>query len=151
MNERGDALIETALIAPVLLFIGLLATEFGVSAINRSQLSETIRSTVNMELVGVQSSDEIYDGRTIEVKIGEKLKALSSIDLTRSLKVTVRLIDSNNELSAQLPFNTPQGETVLTLRPKEIEVRVRAWAKPLFGNFLTIPPLDEFVTYRLRG
>ena len=74
MNERGDALLETVMIAPVILLIGLVATEFGVSALRRSQLSESIRSTVNRELVNAQDSEDVQEGQQIEFILKEKLK-----------------------------------------------------------------------------
>ena len=83
--------------------------------------------------------------------IGDKLKELSSIDGNKSLEVKVRFGDTPAELDAQLPFFTPQGETIFAPRPKEIEVRVRAYSRTLFGTLLTVPPLDEALTYRLRG
>ena len=151
MNERGDALLETVLIAPVLLLMGLLATEFGISALRRSQLSESIRSTINFELINAKDSEVLQDGRLIEFSLKEKLKNLPSLDEARQLEVEVKLSEPNEGLEVKLPFLSLQGESILANRPKNIEVHVRAYSKPVFKTFLTLPPLEDVVKYHLRG
>lgn len=151
MSERGEALIETVLIAPILLLIGLFATEYGASALSRSQLSEGIRSTVNLELLNAENLNEIDNGHRLKIEIEKNLEALSLIDATKPLEVKVSFPPRSVELETKLPFLADQEQNVPVARPKELKVDVRGYGKKVFGNLLSMAPLEESVVYTLRG
>jgi len=151
MNERGDALLETVLIAPVVLLLGLVATEFGVSALRRSWLSESIRSTISLELINAQDGEIFQDGYQMEHLIKEKLKLLPSLDKTKPLDVTVTLVELSQEQEIKLPFLTFEEETILPKKPKAFQVQVRAYSEAVFKSIITLPPLEDTVKHRLRG
>lgn len=151
MKERGEALLETVLIAPVLLMVGLMATEFGASALRRAQLSEGIRSAINLELVNAQDGEAFQDGRQIKAALTEKLKELPALDKTHPLEIEVVLLDAPGAKQGELPFKAFQGDLIESIKSKTIRVRVKAYSKTLFYSFLKLPPLDDTVTHRLRG
>ena len=151
MSERGEALLETVLIAPLLLFMGLVSTEYGASALKRAELSENIRSMVNLELINSSVSNADEYAQQIESILKNKLLKVDGLDSRQPMDVEVKVLSFSHNSEAKLPFFSDSGETILLDRPKELEVRVSAYGKTLFGSLVTIAPLTEIVRHRLRG
>jgi len=149
-GEKGEALLESLLFAPVLLLLGIMATEFGLLSLRRAQLSEAIRASVAIELLDLtKNSSNFNESNSLTNRLQERIAALSGIDSEKAPIVKLNVVERS--ANPDPSYSLVLGEEFEAQKLRKVEVQVVVHVKGLLSGAVSLPPLNENVTYSFRN